>query len=139
MKDTNLRSLVKGISWRAVATVDTFLLAWLILGDSHKAMPIAGAELITKIFLFYFHERIWNKIQWGRVNGHVSHIRSVVKGVSYRFFGSLDTMILSWIFSGNLLGAFAIGASEVITKVALFYFHERMWAAIRWGRIYVEH
>ncbi|MFH0895978.1 MAG: DUF2061 domain-containing protein [Bacteroidota bacterium] len=129
--------MVKGISWRVVATLDTFILALIIFGDLNKAMPIAGAEIVTKVFLYYFHERIWNQVKWGRVNGHVSHIRSVVKGISYRFFGSLDTMLLSLLFTGNVVGAFAMGVSEVLTKVVLFYFHERLWASVRWGRVFI--
>ncbi|MEI6764043.1 MAG: DUF2061 domain-containing protein [Bacteroidota bacterium] len=138
MKDTNVRSLVKGISWRAVGTVDTFLLALLFFGDLRLAAPIAATEVFSKILLFYFHERLWNVISWGRLDGKPSHLRSIVKGVSWRFMGSVDTIIISWIYSGNPLGAFKIGASEVITKIALFYLHERVWALVRWGRVYVE-
>lgn len=138
MKDTNLRSLVKGISWRAIGTLDTFLLAWILLGDVSLAAPIAATEVFSKILLFYFHERIWNIISWGRKSGTVSHVRSIAKGISYRMFGTLDTFLISWIYSGNPLGAFKIGASELITKVALFYLHERLWALVGWGRIYHE-
>lgn len=136
LKDTNVRSLVKGISWRAVGTIDTFLLAWLFFGDISLAAPIAATEVLSKIALFYFHERIWNIIAWGRRSGKPSHVRSIVKGISYRFFGSVDTVIISWIYSGNPLGSFKIGATEVITKIALFYLHERLWALVRWGRVY---
>jgi uncharacterized membrane protein len=47
--------------------------------------------------------------------------------------GSIDTFILSWLFSGNAKTAGAIASTEIITKVALYYFHERVWSSINWG------
>jgi uncharacterized membrane protein len=134
MKDTNLRSLIKGISWRVVGTTDTFFIAWIITGELRLAAPIAATEILTKVILFYAHERVWNLIKWGRIHGKVSHIRSMVKGISWRGFGSLDTMIISFVMTGNPFGAIKIGLTEVVTKIALFYLHERLWALIKWGR-----
>lgn len=126
---------MKGITWRIVGTVDTFLLAYFILGEFKLAGPIALIEVATKILLYFMHERLWNLLPWGRNNGHVSHIRSITKGVSWRIFGTIDTILISWIYSGNPLGALKIGFSEIITKILLFYIHERIWAAVKWGRI----
>lgn len=135
-KDTKARSLVKGITWRIIGTIDTFLLAYLFLGEVKLAGPIALTEVATKILLYFAHERIWNIVAWGRTQTHVSHIRSVVKGISWRIFGTIDTILISWFYSGNPWGALKIGVSEVLTKVALFYVHERVWSAVKWGRIY---
>lgn len=66
-------------------------------------------------------------------NGHESHSRSLIKGISWRMLGSIDTFILSWLFSGNAKTAGAIASTEVITKVLLYYFHERVWSSINWG------
>ncbi|WDF72604.1 DUF2061 domain-containing protein [Novosphingobium sp. KACC 22771] len=66
-------------------------------------------------------------------NGHESHSRSLIKGISWRVLGSIDTFILSWLFSGHAKTAAAIASTEVITKVALYYFHERVWSSIHWG------
>jgi len=64
---------------------------------------------------------------------HAMHRRSFIKAVSWRTVGSIDTFILSWIITGKLhLGAFIAG-TEVITKIGLYYFHERAWARIKWG------
>jgi uncharacterized membrane protein len=136
MKDSNLRSLVKGVSWRAVGTLDTFVLAYFYFGDVKIAGPIALTEVFTKIFLYYLHERIWNIIHWGRHSRMPAHLRSLAKGVSWRFFGSIDTTIISYIYSGSPWGALKVGGSEVITKIGLFYLHERLWALIKWGRIF---
>jgi uncharacterized membrane protein len=60
------RSLLKAISWRATGTMDTFLLSWLITGHVGKALSIGAAELLTKTLLYYGHERVWNRIRFGR-------------------------------------------------------------------------
>ncbi len=60
------RSLAKTLSWRILATTDTFIISWIITGAIHLAGAIAMIEVITKMFLYYGHERGWNKIKWGR-------------------------------------------------------------------------
>lgn len=59
------RSLAKAISWRATGTVDTFIISFLVTGKATIAGSIAGVELLTKVALYYFHERIWAAISWG--------------------------------------------------------------------------
>ena len=66
MSDTAVRSLAKAISWRITGTIDTFLISWLITGHVLLATGIAFTEIMTKVFLFWLHERVWNKIAWGR-------------------------------------------------------------------------
>jgi len=63
------RSLVKAISWRVTGTCDTILISWLITGQAKMAVSIGFIELFTKIGLYYVHERVWNKLAFGRVSG----------------------------------------------------------------------
>ena len=58
------RSLLKTITWRITASLDTFVIAWIITGNWKTGGAIAGIEVITKMFIYYFHERVWNKIKW---------------------------------------------------------------------------
>jgi len=68
------------------------------------------------------------------LRGVESHPRSFVKAVSWRALGSVDTFVLGMIFThGNGKIAGAIAGTEVITKIILFYFHERLWSLVRWG------
>ncbi|MBE7630036.1 DUF2061 domain-containing protein [Tenacibaculum piscium] len=60
------RSIVKSISWRIIGTIDTVLISWFITGELALAFSIGSIELITKMVLYFFHERIWNKIKWGK-------------------------------------------------------------------------
>nr|WP_319571503.1 DUF2061 domain-containing protein [uncultured Draconibacterium sp.] len=61
------RSIVKTISWRTIGTIDTILISWFVVGDINFAVTIGGVELFTKMTLYFFHERAWNKISFGRV------------------------------------------------------------------------
>ncbi|MFT5819872.1 MAG: putative membrane protein [Crocinitomix sp.] len=60
------RSLVKTLSWRAIGTIDTILISYFLTGTLEVALSIGGIELITKMMLYFFHERIWNQINWGK-------------------------------------------------------------------------
>ena len=62
------------------------------------------------------------------------HSRSILKAISWRALGTLDTITISWFISGELSIAFSIGAFELLTKTILYYFHERMWNRINWGK-----
>jgi len=61
-----LRSVAKTISWRIVGTVDTVFISWMVTGALSLAFSIGAIELVTKMVLYFFHERIWNTIKWGR-------------------------------------------------------------------------
>jgi uncharacterized membrane protein len=62
-----------------------------------------------------------------------SQARSLAKAVSWRMTGTIDTFVISAIVTGKLTVAGSIAATELFTKVLLYYFHERIWAAISWG------
>jgi uncharacterized membrane protein len=66
LSDTTGRSMVKTISWRLTGSGATFLISYLIAGDFAVAGTIAVIQLISNTVLYFLHERIWNKIDWGR-------------------------------------------------------------------------
>jgi uncharacterized membrane protein len=63
-----------------------------------------------------------------------AHSRSFIKAVSWRILGSIDTFIISYFVTGKLVFAASIASVESVTKIILFYGHERVWAAVPWGR-----
>ena len=74
-KENPLRSIVKAITWRAIASATTFLVVFVIFAQySEKALNevlqtasfITIIELIAKILFYYLHERIWTNIEWGK-------------------------------------------------------------------------
>lgn len=64
---------------------------------------------------------------------HEAATRSLAKAISWRITGTIDTFIISFIITGKFSLAGSIAATELFTKVMLYYFHERIWAAIGWG------
>jgi len=64
--ETKRRSVVKAITWRTLGTLDTIVISYILTGHIKIAMSIGGIEIFTKMILYFFHERIWNMIQWGK-------------------------------------------------------------------------
>lgn len=60
------RSVAKTISWRIVGSITTISISWIITGTLALAFSIGIIELISKMFLYFFHERAWNKLKWGK-------------------------------------------------------------------------
>ena len=61
-----IRSVAKAVSWRIIGTLDTLLISFLLTGKVGIAASIASIDFVTKMFLYFFHERFWNKISWGK-------------------------------------------------------------------------
>ena len=67
MSPDKTRNILKSITWRLVGTIDTIILSWVITGNLEIGLKIGGVEVITKMILYYFHERLWfNYIKLGR-------------------------------------------------------------------------
>ena len=66
MKDTNKRSIVKTISWRITGSTAAVLIAYGVTGSISVSSTIGILHLIINTFLYWVHERLWNKIEWGR-------------------------------------------------------------------------
>jgi len=66
MTVTKARSALKAMTWRIIGTADTFVISWAITKEPVTAGAIASFEVFTKTILYYFHERGWNKVKWGR-------------------------------------------------------------------------
>ncbi len=63
-----IRSVAKAVSWRIIGTLDTLLISYILTGEVVLAASIASIDFVTKMILYFFHERIWNTINWGKQN-----------------------------------------------------------------------
>jgi len=122
------RHIAKTISWRLIGTLDTIVLSWLISGDLSLGLQIGFLEVITKMILYYFHERLWFKSNMLNTNK-----RHLVKTFSWRAIGTLDTFMLGWLITGNPLTGLKIGGAEVVSKMLLYFGHEKIWYKINYG------
>ena len=66
MTESHLRSIVKATSYRVLGSFGTFVIGYIITGDTQIAASISVIELFSKIGLFWVHERIWNQIKFGK-------------------------------------------------------------------------
>ena len=63
-----------------------------------------------------------------------SHLRSVIKAISWRIFGTLSTMLIAFFITHKVNLTLYIGLFEFVSKVGLFYFHERIWSIVSFGQ-----
>lgn len=61
-----LRSILKTVSWRIIGTIDTVVISWVLTGQIETALAIGSVELVTKMILYFAHERVWNLIPFGK-------------------------------------------------------------------------
>lgn len=122
------RHIAKTITWRLIGTLDTVILSWLISGNPLVGLKIGGVEIITKMFLYYFHEKVWFKVDIKE-----SQKRHIFKTITWRIVGTIDTILLAWFISGDISTGLSIGLAELMTKMILYYFHERAWHKIDYG------
>lgn len=64
-RETNLRSIAKGISWRFIATTTTIIIVYFFFGRLDLAIAAGMIETVLKVGLYWGHERVWHKVRWG--------------------------------------------------------------------------
>jgi uncharacterized membrane protein len=67
MQESRRRGLAKAITYRLLQSLNTFLISLLVTGELETAAAIVSIELVVKIFFYFWHERIWNMISWGKL------------------------------------------------------------------------
>lgn len=130
------RHLAKTMTWRIVGSIDTMIIGWLVSGEPLVGLSIGGTEVITKMILYFLHERAWFKYGYSKDkkgNNIMSIKRHLAKTVTWRIIGTIDTMLLAWIISGDPMTGLKVGGIEVVTKMILYYLHERVWYKFDFG------
>lgn len=137
-KESHLRSLLKGLSWRVVATLDTVVVVLLVTWWNGKpnlnhALAIGASEFLIKYVVYYLHERIWEQLRSGT---GLDQARTLKKAISWRIVATCMTFIIA----GAVLNEFnsvalAIACIEFVTKFALYYAHERVWLMLPLGQL----
>jgi len=69
------RHIAKTFTWRLIASLDTLFLGWLITGNIKLGASLMSLEIVTKTFLYYFHERVWYKSKFG-INGSRNKVKN---------------------------------------------------------------
>ncbi len=80
------RHLAKTMTWRVLGTMDTIVLSWIITGSAATGMTIGGVEVITKMILYFFHERLWYTLDFGTKRNRKYEAAAVVKNIHEQKF-----------------------------------------------------
>ena len=136
INESHERSIVKGISWRIIATTDTFLVVFIITCvldqcSVENALKIGFIEFFLKLLIYYAHERAWLQLIKSFI---FSKQQSLLKTISWRLVATTTTFLIS----GAVLNEFNeialfIALLELISKFILYYTHERIWIKIPLG------
>lgn len=124
----NKRHLAKSLSWRFIGTIDTFIFTYLITGNINEGLNLSGITIISKLIWYYVHERLW--FNSSVVNSNKRHL---YKTFSWRTIGTLDTIFFGWLITGNPFVGLKIGGIETVSKMLLYFGHEKLWYRINYG------
>ena len=138
-RESPYRSILKGISWRVIATTDTILVVLLItclygecsLEDGFK---IGFIEFFIKLAIYYVHDRIWANRLKGK---EITKKSTIIKSISWRIVATTSTFIIAGavLEDGFDKIALMVALTELFTKFILFYFHERIWLKLPLGKV----
>ncbi len=128
--ESNYRSAIKALSWRVIGSLDTTVISFFQTGDFKMSLKIGSTDFVSKIGLYYLHERAWIYFLGIKT---LTKNASLIKAITWRSIGSLDTALWGWIYTGSGITGLKIGGYEILTKIALYYVHERLWAQVPIG------
>jgi adenylylsulfate kinase len=97
-----------------------------LLIESHKMTEEAATKMLADFIITHLpgHTRNYRRKE--------SHKRSIMKAISYRLLGSLATMVISYVFTKKADIALGIGGLDLVSKIVLYYLHERVWHNIKY-------
>lgn len=137
-KETPVRSFVKAAGWRFTAGVVTACTSMIFTGSLATAAAIVGWDLFSKSITMFLGERIWNKFDWGREGGGDSAKRSLAKAIAWRIFAACNTFFAAIVLNRGKSGAMGvagkIAGTDSVVKTVLFFYYERAWSAVSWGK-----
>ena len=155
MQDTHSRTLAKALTWRAWCFAVGYVVL-VMLGQSWSAATMISLTfMVVMTVSYYAHERIWNRVVWGQkpcvvpecddrarrthqdriqVLMQDTHSRTLAKALTWRSWGFMSGVLILLMFGQDLWTATAYSVIVNLFLTISYYFHERMWVKIIWGR-----
>ena len=84
------RHLAKTITWRIIGTIDTMILCWLVTGDPITGLKIGGLEILSKMVLYFIHERIWYKMNLYLAERHLKISKKTTQNYNHMYHCHLN-------------------------------------------------
>lgn len=138
-KEQHPRSIVKTITWRIALTISHITNAFIVTGSLILGLQIAGLAAIINSFLFWSHERLWNKFQWNREKNEKTSFsegqtRTISKIVTWRILITFSNFLIPFIMTGSWGSAVLFAGMATVVNMFIFWAHERIWNKVRWGK-----
>ncbi len=138
-KEKVFRSIVKSITWRIIGTSSLIAVTYFFTKNFDLSVAIGGIDIISNLILYFVHERVWERISWGRsffdqLTFTDNKKRSFAKSISWRILATLYLMVVSYILTDKLFVSVAISLTDAILNIIEYYLHERVWNLFKFGR-----
>lgn len=133
--ERNARSLIKALTYRIMCSTTTLVITFLIAGTSETAISVTLMDVVLKLFLFYFHERLWIRLDHRYWPGPTAsnwrssdtYRRTVIKAFTYRVLCTSTTLIVVLFVTGQASTALTIAGVDTVIKLFEYVAHERLW------------
>jgi len=134
IKDSNIRTIVKSISYRTAVAISIFLASYAMGYSAGFGLSFVVLSYTVGFASFYVQERIWNLFSWQKKGLYDTKIRSVAKTITWRLWALIVLFVVALI-----LGLEKESAAEwsLVTNVLFFvvhFLHERLWNRINWKK-----
>jgi len=136
-QESHIRSILKGLTWRFLATGSLILIVYLVDGSIGKALEIGAYEFVLKLLIYYGHERAWNIYLQGKEQ---TPKISLYKTILWRLIASSTTFLIAYfVLTESSTGienkALIVVGIEFVAKFITYYLHERAWQMLPRGSI----
>ncbi|MEX0940896.1 MAG: DUF2061 domain-containing protein [Candidatus Babeliales bacterium] len=139
MKEIQLRSVIKSISWRLLGTVTLLVLSYFFTQSFIMATKISIIDIVSNIVMYFLHERVWNQVNWGR-HSFLRFIfwedfkRSITKAITWRILASIYLFFVIFLITNQAVVSMNLVIIDAILNIIQYYIHERIWNYITWGK-----
>lgn len=133
------RSIAKAATLRVIATFMHVFNTWTVTGSWLMGLKVAGLAFFVNPVLYWLHERGWNRYQIDRKPDPKRKFqegswRSLGKDVTWRVVITGSNFVLPWIATGSWKTGLAIMTVATLVNMIIYFFHERLWNLVPWGR-----
>lgn len=130
MKETHVRSMSKGIIWRIISFITLAIITYIFTGNLTEVTLITTISTVVFLFVFFIHERIWQKIR--RPQGKLA--RSIAKMFTYiTVTGVIIMSTITYLVTGDVQITTNVTLTYIILKHIMYVFNELIWDKIKWG------